>query len=367
VLVQDGDLVAAGQPLVELDPTAATADKATVEEQVRSSDSELLRVHALIDALDRGTTAVGPRGNFPAGWSAADRQSAQAQLAAEWSDLVARLSRLSAEAARRQAEMGTVREVIGKLEATLPLARQREQDAGSLADQGFAPRHMAQDRSRERLELERDLAMQRARLAESQATLKESDSARAAYLAETRRALQDRQTQATFRRQQAAQEQTKVAQRERLTVLTAPVAGTVQQLAVHTGGGVVTEAQALMVIVPADAQVAAEVVIENKDVGFVEIGQAVEIKLEPFMYTRYGTVHAVVSRLAADAVVDDKRGAVFPATLALANDRIDVDGKSIRLSPGMNLSAEIRTGRRTIAEQLFSPVAKAVRESLHER
>jgi hemolysin D len=66
----------------------------------------------------------------------------------------------------------------------------------------------------------------------------------------------------------------------------------VQQVAVHTEGGVVTPAQVLMVIVPRDAQVTAEVVIDNKDIGFVNAGQAAEIKLETFPFTRYGTVPA---------------------------------------------------------------------------
>jgi hemolysin D len=156
-------------------------------------------------------------------------------------------------------------------------------------------------------------------------------------------------------------------QREKLTVLIAPVAGVVQQLAVHTVGGVVTEAQNLMVIVPEDAQVTAEVTLENKDVGFVSVGQEAEIKLETFLFTRYGTVPAVVTRVSADAVNDEKRGALFPVTLALKTSAIDVDGKKVRLQPGMNLTAEIKTGRRRVIEYLLSPVQRAGKESLRER
>jgi hemolysin D len=147
----------------------------------------------------------------------------------------------------------------------------------------------------------------------------------------------------------------------------APVDGTVQQVAVHTEGGVVTPAQVLMVIVPRDAQVTAEVVIDNKDIGFVNAGQPAVIKLETFAYTRYGTVAATVSRVSADAVSDDKRGAIFPAVLALQQTQLDVDGKRIGLSPGMNLSAEIATGQRRVIDYLLSPVRQALSESLRER
>jgi hemolysin D len=260
-----------------------------------------------------------------------------------------------------------VQELIHKLEATLPIARQREADFRSMADQGFMASHAGQDRTRERIEQERDLAAQRARLNEANAALKETEHARAAYLAETRRALSDREAQASLKRQQFTQERSKAEQRSRLTQLTAPVAGTVQQVAVHTEGGVVTAAQVLMVIVPKDAQVTAEVVIDNKDIGFVTAGQAAAIKLETFPFTRYGTVEATVKSVTADAVNDEKRGATFPAVLTMNTSAIQVEGKRINLSPGMNVTAEIKTGRRRVIEYLLGPVQTAVSESLGER
>ncbi len=365
VLVQDGDQVRAGQPLVELDPTIANADKASVAEQVKTAESDALRARAMLNAM--GTGQNRPKANFPSGWSAADTASARAQLDAEWSDITAKLAKLGSEIARRQAEISTARELIAKLDATLPLARQREKDVAELAREGYMSSHSGQDKTRERIELERDLATQRARLLETQAALRESESARAAFEAEARRTLSDREAQADFKHQQASQDQTKATQREKLTVLTAPVAGTVQQLAIHTSGGVVTEAQTLMVIVPEGAQVTAEVTMENKDVGFVNAGQSAEIKLETFPFTRYGTVAATVSRVSADAVNDEKRGALFPATLTLKATQIDVDGKLIRLQPGMNLTAEIKTGQRRVIEFLLSPIQRAGNESLRER
>jgi hemolysin D len=130
---------------------------------------------------------------------------------------------------------------------------------------------------------------------------------------------------------------------------------------------VVTPAQVLMVIVPRDAEVSAEVVIDNKDIGFVNAGQQVEVKLETFPFTRYGTVPAIVKSVTADAVNDERRGAIFPATLTLGKGVIDVEGKQIKLSPGMNLSAEIKTGQRRVIDYLLSPVEKTLKESLGER
>ena len=384
ILVKDGDHVQAGQPLVELDPTTAQADKASLVETRKAAQSEWLRAqilqkmlskqelsahtHQAVDAKKAINQALHQ--DTPADWTPADKADTQAQiaqLAAEWSDITARLAKLSAEHQRRQAEMATVRAMIGKLEATLPIARQREQDFQALTTQGFMSGHANQDRTRERIELERDLATQQARLQEAQAALREAEQTRSAYLAETRRTLSERQAQADHKRHQTGQELAKATQREHLATLTAPVSGTVQQLALHTEGGVVTEAQALMVIVPDAASVSAEVQLENKDIGFVAPGQDVAIKLETFPFTRYGTVKATVDKVTQDAVNDEKRGAVFPATLKLNQTHIDVDGKPIKLAPGMNVTAEIKTGKRRVIEYLLSPIEKAGRESLRER
>jgi hemolysin D len=227
--------------------------------------------------------------------------------------------------------------------------------------------HAGQDRTRERIEVERDLATQQARLAEAQAALQESRKNRAAYLAETQRNLNDRLAKATLDLQQWQQQGTKTAQREQLTRLTAPVSGTVQQLAVFSTGGVVTPAQTLMLIVPDGAEVTAEVVIENKDIGFVSAGQAAEVKVETFSFTRYGTVPATVQWVTADAVNDDKRGAIFPATLRLVRNTIEVNGKAVKLTPGMVVTAEVKTGTRRVIEYLISPVQRVMDESVGER
>ena len=82
--------------------------------------------------------------------------------------------------------------------------------------------------------------------------------------------------------------------------------GTVQQLAVHTDGGVVTPAQALMAIVPADSHLEIEAMVSNRDIGFVHAGQEAEIKVDTFNFTRYGLLHGTVVSVSQDAIIREK-------------------------------------------------------------
>ncbi|WP_138856460.1 HlyD family type I secretion periplasmic adaptor subunit [Inhella inkyongensis] len=361
--VKDGDVVRAGQLLIELDATAQGADASRVAQELDAARSEALRSQALLQALNQGGQPQLKGTELKAEALA----SAQHQLQSEWADVQAKLSKLQAEAQRRQAELATAEQVVAKLSTTLPLARERERDYQSLSTQGFIGGHATQDRQRERIELERDLATARARQLEAQASVREAHSNAQAYRAELLKTLHERQATGLLKTGQLSEEGSKAQLRQQLTQLRAPVAGVVQQLAVHTAGGVVTPAQVLLVLVPQDAEVTAEVALENKDIGFVRVGQTAEVKLETFPFTRYGTVPATVTRISADAVHDEKRGALFMATLRLDKTALVVEGQRIALSPGMNLSAELKTGKRRVIEYLLKPVQTRANEAARER
>lgn len=149
--------------------------------------------------------------------------------------------------------------------------------------------------------------------------------------------------------------------------LTSPVDVTVQQLIVHTIGGVVTPAQPVMVIVPRDKALEVEAFVENKDIGFVKPNQDAEVKIETFQYTKYGTVHARVTSVSHDAINDDKRGLIYSIRVKMEKAAIDVDGTWVRLSPGMAVSVEIKTGKRRVIEYFLSPLLQHAAESLRER
>src|SRR3546814_5196269 len=111
-----------------------------------------------------------------------------------------------------------------------------------------------------------------------------------------------------------------------------------------------------MVIVPARGKLIAEVAIANKDVGFVRAGQPVALKIEAFPFTRYGAVPGRLQQISSDAVQDEKRGLIYTARVALDRATILRDGAKVPPTPGMAVTADIRTGRRSHASYLLSTI-----------
>lgn len=149
--------------------------------------------------------------------------------------------------------------------------------------------------------------------------------------------------------------------------VTAPVDGYVQELKFHTIGGVVKQAQELMKIVEANSDLEVETMVLSKDIGFVEEGMEVSIKLDSFLFTKYGLVHGTVENISEDALIDEKLGLVYKTKIKLNEKSIRVDGKDIKLSYGMGLTAEIKTGQRKVIEFFLSPIIKHLDEGARER
>jgi hemolysin D len=362
--VRDGQEVAPGQVLIELDATTTTADSERLRNEALTARLEALRAKTLLASLANG---AAPRLAPLDGVDAARLQAEQGQANGQFEEYQARRLQWQAEIARRQAELQATQEQVAKLEQTLPIARQRARDYQKLVKENFISQHGYLEREQARIEHEQDLASSRAKVAEIRWALAEAKQQRATLSAETRRQLLDQHNLASQRAASLEQEQVKADQRNRMMRLTAPVGGTVQQLAVHTVGGVVTPAQPLMVIVPRDNVLEVEAMLLNKDIGFVNPGQDAEVKLETFPFTKYGTIHGTVAHVSSDAIQDDRLGLAYLTRVNLARDTIQVENKGVRLSPGMAVTIEVKTGTRRVIEYFLAPLVQYTDESLRER
>lgn len=360
ILVADGQAVRAGDVLIELESaaTATAADTARQREALMAMRLEAARY----EALARG----GPI-KAPAGASKALVDAEVRAMAGQLHEHRAKLAEFDAEIVRRTAELGAVRQLAEKLAETLPIAQQRAEDYKSLVEQKFVSQHGYLERKQARIENERDLAFQRARVEQLAAAVEEARRRRDSAVAEFERTAINARLDADKRAAILEQDLIKAQTRQQQQKLTAPVSGTVQQLAVHTVGGVVTPAQTLMVITPSEYQAEVEALLENRDVGFVKVGQHVEVKVDTFPFTRYGTIPGTVSFVSSDAVQDDKRGLVFQARVRLEKPAIRVDERDVSLTPGMAVTAEIATARQRIIDFFLDPIRRTAGEALIER
>ena len=219
----------------------------------------------------------------------------------------------------------------------------------------------------ERLEMHRDLATNRQRLTEIDAAIAEIEAQTEQVQRKFLGQVLLEQQENTKRIEALDQERIKANTRLNAYTLRSPIDGVVQQLAVHTLGGIVTPAQQLMTIIPDEGILEVEALVENKDIGFVKEGQNVEVKIDAFPFTKYGIIEAVLTDLSSDAITDEVKGLVYKAKVILKETRIRVDEKWVNLSPGMTVTAEVKTGKRRLIEFFLSPLLRYRQESIRER
>jgi hemolysin D len=336
--VEEGQAVKAGDVLIELDTRASDSERDKSEGDRQTAWLQAERSRAMLKAID---TSQAPKlaKVKPQDLDAQRVQDAQQHLQDQWRDYQAKLTRFEGE--------------ISRYSQALPLATQRAKDYAELAKTNDVSPHAWFEKEQARIDLEGQLA--------------DARHQKASLTAETRRTAQDALNDANRIAASSAQDVQKAKVHGELLKLTSPVDGTVQQLTVHTVGGVVPAAQPLMQIVPKQATVEMEAFMENKDVGFVQAGQEAQVKVDAFEYTKYGTISAKVSHVSQDAIQDEKKGLIYSVKVLLTQPTINVDGRQVTLSPGMSGNVEIKTGTRRVIEYVLAPLLQHGRESLRER
>jgi len=357
--VIDGQVVTRGEVLIELDPTQNRADRDRASNEYRAAKVDAARLRALI----AGNNAFDEPSDGDLQYILLQQQLLRDQL----TEYHARVGAARDLIDQRQAALEETKENVRRLESTVPMETERANTFRRLFEQDAASKLDYLQAEQQRIDKTQELAGQRKKLVQDAAALSEAENN---YRITTTEYQQTKQAELSIIETKAAslvQEVTKAGQKADLQRIISPIDGVVQQLAVHTVGGVVTPAQQLMVVVPQDHPAEIEAQIENKDVGFVREGQPVEIKVETFLFTLYGTIPGRVLSVSDDAASIEKVGLVYPTRISMDRSTIHVEGKQVNLSPGMAVTVEIKTGKRRLIEYLLSPLLKSVKESLRER
>lgn len=357
--IQDGQIVKRGDVLIELDPTQNRADRDRALNEYRAAKVDAARLRALI----AGLSSFQALADGDPSYVMLQQQLLRDQLA----EYQARVGAAQHLIDQRQAALDQTKENIRRLEATVPIEAERANAYKKLLEHDAVTKMDFLQVEEQRIDRTQELAGQRKKLVQDRAALAEAEKTYRVTVSEFQQTKRAELSTTEIKATSLLQDVTKAGQKADLQRLMAPIDGVVQQLAVHTVGGVVTPAQQLLIVVPQDHPVEVEAQVENKDVGFVKEGQPVEIKVETFPFTLYGTIPGTVLSVSDDAASIEKVGLVYPTRVTMGRSTIQVAGKQVDLSPGMAVTVEIKTGQRRVIEYLLSPLLKSVKESLRER
>lgn len=382
IQVHDGQAVKAGDILIELDPTSNAADERRLQSDLRQDRLDVARLSAL---LANDPESFAPPADIDGPLVAMARRQMEAQAGEQ----AAKLDALDRQIAQKRAEIAEASETIAKIDATLPLLAQQRDIRRELLKNEFGTRLLYLQAEQQLVEQQHELLVERQRREESAQAVAALEGQRNQAEAEYRKGLLVDLAKARSQANEHGEDSVKAGQRRELQTLTAPVDGTVQQLAVHTVGGVVTPAQQLMMVVPQESHLEIEAMVPNRDIGFVHAGDRAEIKIDTFNFTRYGLLHGEVLSVSQDAIARDKpqdngsdkphdaaqsdtseptgQELVYAARVSLDRTQMQVEDKLVNLAPGMAVTVEIKTGQRRVIGYLLSPLVRYKQESLHER
>lgn len=363
IRVTEGQAVHKGDPLVELDPTVTGAEVEQARQALLSARIDSARAQALVNyALGKSPAFIAPPG--------ADATTVQMQAAlvrAKIREHETAAAALRQEKSQHLGDHDMVEAEIEKLRQQLPLAEEQLRGMQALMAKGYAARMKVSELQQQVIGMRQDLAIRQKEISKAGAAQASVDQQLAKLDSEFAREALDALTEAEATRKLREEELKKASEKAALTILTAPDDGVVQQLQVHTLGGVVKPADPLMVVVPKGEELIVEAMVLNRDAGFVHAGQPVEVKLEAYPFTRYGVVEGRLEQVSRDAIDNEKLGPVYPVRVKLAHPWISIGGKRTALEPGLTATAEIKTGDRRIIEYLLSPLVRRVKEAGRER
>ena len=357
VLVAENAVVEAGQPLLRMNDAAAQADLGQL--RIRNAS---LRLQALrLAALAAGTSEAMPS---DVGLMAAPHRDA---LVARLQVLADRRAVLAAQVAQRRSELTTLAAQITALERQIALHATELEVRERLGQNGLTTRVAVLEARR----LLMTTQAERDRLTGQAGTVRRTLEEAEARLAETRSSVIDeaRQEAARVALEIAETDEglRRLADRAERILVRAPSAGLVRGLAVQRPGTVVQAGALLAEIMPRDTPLVVDVRLQPRDIGFIRLGQPVDIKIQAFDYARFGTVRGEVERISAGTFVDDQRQPYYRARVALSQAFVGQEAGGARLVPGMTVQADIKTGEKSVLQYLLKPIYAAMANAFRER
>lgn len=370
ILVKEGERVAKGQVLMRMDAKIVDADLRTMRTELAASKLQLRRIDAELADLPLRAEADDPTDLFA---------RVESQYRAHHQAYLDRLEQNRAALQKARFDLAAAEEILDKLQQVAPMYQEEAEAMKHLAEQGHVSGMAAAEKQREAVESAQDLRAQFATVAGLKATIASTTKQLAQITSNYYSDLQNERIEAELHYRKLREELAKFDYRANLLVLRAPQDGVVKDIATHTPGTVVSPGAVLLSLVPHNEPLQAEVMLQNRDVGFVYKGQRAKVKLAPYPFQKYGMLEGKVSYIGPDvASVEDVSQSspgnthqtaepFYKALVELESQVLVADHQPLALFPGMQVAAEIHLGERTVMEYLLSPVRKAWKEAGRER
>ena len=360
--VKEGQHVEKGDTLVVMDPTSTDADYDSLNKRAAYYVLDIQRLEAELNG-----TSFSPKSdpNLELKDITAEQSLYQSRVSQHRAEMEAAANAVN----QKQAALNAERVNLNKYDEMLEIAREKERRLIELTKENAISEFQLFEQTSQRINYEKTAAAQldlinraEAELSEAQAKLSNLD---AAYKKDVMASLVESRKQYYA----LTEESKKADENQRLFTVVAPCSGTVYNLAVHTEGGVVTDAQPLMVIVPDGVELEFEVWAENKDIGFIKEGQEAEVKVATFNFQKFGMLTAYVDEISADSnsdKSDPEKNKRFRLLLKLDENTLK-ENPDIHINPGMEVTAEIKIKEKRIIEFFLDPFRHYTHESLRER
>ena len=404
-----GQFVRAGDLLFELESAEAAADVSIQSNALYANLAEATRRRAeivtartargiddpapTVARLSEAAADVDVLLHFEPAIPTPFRRREGAMMAADLSQLADTIDDLAKQVAQKEATRQRLGMSIAYQETLLETLEARVNTRQQAIDLSVGTRINLYDAKEILLKSKAALASDRGQLIEVEAAFHELQAQKSKAFAQFIVDEQTKLNEAVRKAEEANDSLAKARARLVRARLVAPIDGIVQQMIVTTIGQVVTPGQELAVVSQRDGPLQVEALVSNTDIGLIEIGEDVEIKVDAYSFTRYGTAHGHIERISVEAIdeqiarrnmSDATAGSspllsgsgsgpgqpiafVFPVMIALDSSNIEVEGRRATLTPGMTVIAEIKTGKRRVIDYLWSPLAKTGSEALRER
>jgi hemolysin D len=373
ILVNEGEYVTKGQALIEVDSARTRYDENRLNRELIDALINLAVNEVLLEMLNRKEKS-------------GDQIETDSLLVMKWSDdagnqnshfnkllqekLLQYPTRIAAldnalEVSDKEYEATKIK--IIKLKKNLPIIARRVKVARDLYEKKYVSETEYRQLERTRIEKIHRLAVEKQHLTQLQAMREQAQRQVVTLKTETMTGVL---SEIAHNRREIAALQEELVKAENMNhsqIIYAPVSGQVRELAENTEGSIVTKAESLMKILPNEGSLVVEAFLENKDIRYVENAMPAQVKIHAVPFTKYGIIEAEVDTISDDAIFDEKRGFTYSMLLEMKKTTIAVEGKEVRLVPGMEVTAEVKTGERRLIEYLLAPLLRQGEERLRER